>query len=270
LSFPEAVEELAHQAGMEIPEGAELEPRGTDLRPLYDLLEEVAKLYRRQLRHHPQAHRAVDYLKGRGLTGEVAAAFGLGFAPPGWDFLLGTLGCSPATRERLVTAGLVIEQDGKRYDRFRDRIMFPIRDRRGRVIGFGGRVLGDGNPKYLNSPETPVFHKGRELYGLFEAQKANRRIERLLVVEGYMDVIALAQFGITYAVATLGTATTAETCNCSCVLPRSWCSASTVTAPGAMPPGRRSKPSCRWPRGASRWASCSCPKATTRILWFDA
>jgi DNA primase len=210
LSFPEAVEELAHQAGVEIPEGAEPEPRGLDLRPLYDLLEEAAKLYRRQLRQHPQAHRAVDYLKGRGLTGEVAAAFGLGFAPPGWEFLLGTLGGSPAIRERLVAAGLVIEQDGKRYDRFRERIMFPIRDRRGRVIGFGGRVLGDGNPKYLNSPETPVFHKGRELYGLFEAQKANRRIERLLVVEGYMDVIALAQFGITYAVATLGTATTTE------------------------------------------------------------
>jgi DNA primase len=210
LSFPEAVEELAHQAGMEIPEGAELEPRGTDLRPLYDLLEEAAKLYRRQLRQHPQAPRAVDYLKGRGLTGEVAAAFGLGFAPPGWEFLLGTLGGSPAIRERLIAAGLVIEQDGKRYDRFRDRIMFPIRDRRGRVIGFGGRVLGGGTPKYLNSPETPVFHKGQELYGLYEAQKANRRIEHLLVVEGYMDVIALAQFGITYSVATLGTATTTE------------------------------------------------------------
>jgi len=210
LSFVEAVEELAQQAGMEVPAGGEGSGKGPDLRPFYEVLEQAAALYRRQLRQHPQAHRAVDYLKGRGLTGEVAAAFGLGFAPPGWDFLLGTLGDGAQARERLVGTGLLIEQDGKRYDRFRDRIIFPIRDRRGRVIGFGGRVLGDENPKYLNSPETPVFHKGRELYGLYEAQKSNRKLKRLLVVEGYMDVIALAQFGITYAVATLGTATTTE------------------------------------------------------------
>ncbi len=208
--FHEAVEELAQQAGMEIPAAGEMVRAGPDPRPLYDLLDQAARLYRCQLRRHPAAPRAVDYLKGRGLTGEIAAAFGLGFAPPGWDFLLGTLGDSTQVRERLLQGGLVIEQDGKRYDRFRDRIMFPIRDRRGRVIGFGGRVLGDEKPKYLNSPETPVFHKGRELYGLYEAQQANRRLERLLVVEGYLDVIALAQFGITYAVATLGTATSAE------------------------------------------------------------
>lgn len=213
--FREAVEELAQQVGMEIPAAGEGVRAGPDPRPLYDLLDQVATGYRRQLRRHPSAPRAVEYLKDRGLTGEVAAAFGLGFAPPGWDFLLGTLGDSAQVRERLLQCGLVIEQDGKRqdgkrYDRFRDRIMFPIRDRRGRVVGFGGRVLGDDKPKYLNSPETPVFHKGRELYGLYEAQQANRRLERLLVVEGYMDVIALAQFGITYAVATLGTATSAE------------------------------------------------------------
>jgi len=208
--FREAVEELAQQAGMQIPTDGEAVRTGPDPRPLYDLLDRTAALYRCQLRQHPQARRAVDYLKGRGLTGEIAAGFGLGFAPPGWDFLLGTLGGSAPVREHLLQGGLVIEQDGKRYDRFRDRIMFPIRDRRGRVIGFGGRVLGDEQPKYLNSPETPVFHKGRELYGLYEAQQANRKLERLLVVEGYMDVIALAQFGITYAVATLGTATSAE------------------------------------------------------------
>jgi len=208
--FHEAVEELAQQAGMEIPAVGETVRAGPDPRHLYDLLDQAAALYRRQLRRHPQASRAVDYLKGRGLTGEIVATFGLGFAPPGWDFLLTTLGGSAPVRERLVQSGLVIEQDGRRYDRFRDRIMFPIRDRRGRVIGFGGRVLGDEKPKYLNSPETPIFHKGRELYGLYEAQQAKRKFERLLVVEGYLDVIALAQFGITYAIATLGTATSAE------------------------------------------------------------
>jgi len=208
--FHEVVEELAQQAGMEIPAAGETVRAGPDPHHLYDLLDQAAALYRRQLRRHPQASRAVDYLKGRGLTGEISATFGLGFAPPGWDFLLTTLGGSAPVRERLVQSGLVIEQDGRRYDRFRDRIMFPIRDRRGRVIGFGGRVLGDKRPKYLNSPETPIFYKGRELYGLYEAQQAKRRFERLLVVEGYLDVIALAQFGITYAIATLGTATSAE------------------------------------------------------------
>ncbi len=210
LGFREAIEELAQRAGLEVPtEGAEA-TRGPDHAPLYALLEQAAGLYRRQLREHPDARLAVDYLKGRGLSGEVAARYGLGFAPPGWDFLWERLGTDAQARERLVQAGLVTEQDGRRYDRFRERIMFPIRDRRGRVIGFGGRVLGDGKPKYLNSPETPVFHKGRELYGLHEVQQARRQIERLLVVEGYLDVIALAQFGIDYAVATLGTATTPD------------------------------------------------------------
>jgi DNA primase len=208
--FLDAVEELASHAGLELPTEGEAFAAGPDRQPLYKVLEQAAGVYRRQLRQHPDAQRAVGYLKRRGLSGEVAAAFGLGYAPPGWDFLLRSLGGDRAVQQHLIESGLVVEQDGKRYDRFRDRVMFPIRDVRGRVIGFGGRVLGDEKPKYLNSPETPVFHKGRQLYGLYEAQKAERHPKRLLVVEGYMDVIALAQYGILYAVATLGTATTGE------------------------------------------------------------
>lgn len=211
LNFGEAVEELARQAGMDLPRNDGIQPkRGPDTRPLYALLEAAAQLYQRELRQHPQAVRAVDYLKGRGLSGQIAASFGLGYAPPGWDFLIGQLGRNEQDLRHLIQAGLVVEQDGKHYDRFRDRILFPILDRRGRVIGFGGRLLGDGKPKYLNSPETPLFHKGRELYGLHQVLKAHRTPQRLLVVEGYMDVIALAQFGIDYAVATLGTATTPD------------------------------------------------------------
>jgi DNA primase len=209
MGFLDAVEELCQRAGLELP-ASEGERQGPDLKPLLGILTEAAALYRRQLREHPQAGRAIDYLKARGLTGEIAVRFGVGFAPPEWDLVLRTLGTGASTRERLIEAGLVVEQDGKRYDRFRDRIMFPIRDRRGRVIGFGGRVLGDQKPKYLNSPETPLFHKGRELYGFYEAQQASRQLQRILVVEGYMDVIALAQSGIPYAVATLGTATTPD------------------------------------------------------------
>ncbi|WP_295887653.1 DNA primase [uncultured Thiohalocapsa sp.] len=209
LSFPEAVEELAQRAGMPLPErgGA---PQGPDPKPLYALLEQAAGLYQRALREHPGREAVVAYLGRRGLSGPVMERYGLGFAPPGWDFLLERLGKSAEQRERLVTAGLLSERDGRRYDRFRDRLMFPIRDRRGRVVGFGGRVLGDGEPKYLNSPETPVFVKGRELYGLHEGQQVLRSPPRLLLVEGYMDVIALAQFDIPYAVAALGTAATPE------------------------------------------------------------
>lgn len=210
LPFREAVEELAQRAGLEVPTDGEVIQAGPDYAPLYQLLEQAAALYRQQWREHPQAARAVEYLKTRGLTGEIAARYELGFAPPGYDFLLSRLGRSATERERLMTCGLLAEQDGRHYDRFRERIIFPIRDRRGRVIGFGGRLIGEGKPKYLNSPETPVFHKGRELYGLFEARQANRRLASLLVVEGYLDVIALAQFGVTNAVATLGTATTAD------------------------------------------------------------
>jgi DNA primase len=211
LEFREAVEELAQRAGLELPAEIHTTPSsGPDLKPLYQLLERATALYQRQLREHPQTQRAADYLRGRGLSAEIASRFGLGYAPPGWDFLLKQLGQESATQGLLERAGLLIEREGRRYDRFRDRVMFPIRDRRGRVIGFGGRCLDDSEPKYLNSPESPVFHKGRELYGLFEAQQASRQQPRLLIVEGYMDVIALAQFGIGYAVATLGTATTPE------------------------------------------------------------
>lgn len=211
MSFPEAVDELARQAGLEVPHHAgHAAADQDDTAPLLQLMTQADAHFRHQLRHHSQAWQAVDYLKGRGLSGEVAAEFGLGYAPPGWRNLTDTLGRDERSLQRLVQAGMVVEQKDQRYDRFRDRIMFPIRDRRGRTIGFGGRVLGNEKPKYLNSPETPLFHKGRELYGLFEARKALRRIDRLMIVEGYMDVIALAQFGIRYAVATLGTATTAE------------------------------------------------------------
>jgi DNA primase len=213
MDFVEAVEDLAHMAGLEVPReaGFESTPQAST-QPLYDLLEKASTYYQQQLRSHPQAGRAVDYLKQRGLTGEVAARFGVGFAPPGWDNLLTALGTEETLRTGLKETGLVIERSGGSgvYDRFRDRIQFPIHDRRGRTIGFGGRVLGDDTPKYLNSPESTVFHKGQELYGLFEARKAMRKLERLLVVEGYMDVVALAQFDINYAVATLGTATTPE------------------------------------------------------------
>lgn len=217
LAFPEAIEELARGAGMNVPyEGGRPTPQdrqaSRESEDLYTLLQEADDYYRKQLRDHPQRQAAVDYLKGRGLSGRIAAEFGIGYAPPGWDNLLKTLGTAAERQKQLVTTGMVIEKDdGKRYDRFRHRIMFPIRDRRGRTIAFGGRVLSDDdNPKYLNSPETPLFHKGRELYGLYEARQALRDIPRLMVVEGYMDVVSLAQFDIRYAVATLGTATTAD------------------------------------------------------------
>jgi DNA primase len=219
IDFPQAVETLASTQGLDVPRettpGDRGQPGGAAQappnKPLYDLLERSAAYYRDALRGHGDRERAVDYLKGRGLSGVIARDFGLGFAPPGWDNLLRHLGDDEAAIKRAVEAGVVVRNDaGRVYDRFRDRIVFPIRDRRGRVIAFGGRVLGDEKPKYLNSPETPVFHKGRELYGLYEARRANRRLERILVVEGYMDVIALAQAGISYAVATLGTATSTE------------------------------------------------------------
>lgn len=210
LPFREAIEELSQRAGLEMPASGESGRVAPDHTSLFRLLEQAATLYRQQLREHAEAPRAVAYLKSRGLSGEIAARYDLGFAPPGYDFILSRLGADTVERERLMTCGLIAEQDERRYDRFRDRIMFPIRDRRGRVIGFGGRLLGEGKPKYLNSPETPVFRKGHELYGLFEAQQAQRKLTSLLVVEGYLDVIALAQFGIGNAVATLGTATTPE------------------------------------------------------------
>ncbi|WP_028238116.1 DNA primase [Stutzerimonas azotifigens] len=215
LDFPQAVEDLARRAGMEVPReerGGRSKPRQPTDSPLYPLLAAAADYYRQALKGHPSRKAAVEYLKGRGLTGVIARDFGLGFAPPGWDNLLKHLGGDALQQKALIDAGLLIENadSGKRYDRFRDRVMFPIRDSRGRVIAFGGRVLGDDKPKYLNSPETPVFHKGQELYGLYEARQANRDLDEILVVEGYMDVIALAQSGLRNAVATLGTATSEE------------------------------------------------------------
>jgi len=212
MSFPEAVRDLAAMVGMQVPETAQVdEAAGERSASLLDLLLEVDAFYRRQLREHKGAQAAVDYLKSRGLTGEIAAEFGIGYAPDGWDNLLKALGTSEGRIEGLFQAGMLIKKDkGGYYDRFRQRIMFPIHDYRGRIVGFGGRILGDGEPKYLNSPETPVFHKGREAYGLFRARDGIRREQRVLVVEGYMDVVALAQFGIDYAVATLGTATTRD------------------------------------------------------------
>jgi DNA primase len=205
MSFPEAVKELAGRAGMTVPEDRAVgaAPRSAGL---HEVLLQAARFYRDQLK---RSDRAVAYLRGRGLTGDVAARFGLGYAPPGWQGLAGAFPDYQA--KALVDAGLVIQgEDGKRYDRFRDRVMFPILNQRGQVIGFGGRVLDQGEPKYLNSPETPVFEKGRELYGLYQARGAIRRQGMVLVVEGYMDVVALSQMGVENAVATLGTATTAH------------------------------------------------------------
>lgn len=213
LDFVEAVRELAGRVGLPMPEQAAPRAVAADGQDLYALLGQAADFYSRQLREHPDAPRAVAYLKQRGLSGEIAAHYGIGYAPPGWDTLLRALGKGdPALQAQLAKAGMLITKEGGGYyDRFRDRVMFPIRDARGRTIGFGGRVLSnEDTPKYLNSPETPLFHKGRELYGLYEARKAVRDLDRLLVVEGYMDVVALAQYDIRYAVATLGTATTRE------------------------------------------------------------
>jgi len=213
MDFVEAVEELARRAGLEVPHEARPDKdKVPAARSYYDLLERVSAYYQEQLRSHPQARRAIDYLKNRGLSGEVAARFKIGYAPPGWENLASALHADNAARKALLELGLTIQRDDGKgaYDRFRDRIQFPIHDRSGRTIGFGGRVLDTSTPKYLNSPESPVFHKGRELYGLFEARKAVRHLERILVVEGYMDVVALAQFDINYVVATLGTATTHE------------------------------------------------------------
>ncbi|MEH6607808.1 MAG: DNA primase [Halioglobus sp.] len=213
IDFPQAVDSLASSAGMtvereELRGGHDAAVAQQTSKPLYELLEQASNFYQQQLRKHPEAKRAVAYLKQRGLTGVIAKQFDMGFAPPGWDNLLSALGTTEQAKERLQQTGMVVKNEsGRIYDRFRDRVVFPIRDRRGRVIAFGGRVLGDDKPKYLNSPETDVFHKGRELYGLYQAKQANRKLERILVVEGYMDVIALAQHGILNATATLGTAT---------------------------------------------------------------
>ncbi|MEP1552775.1 DNA primase [Paraglaciecola sp.] len=216
LEFPEAIEELAQYHSIEVPRekgsspapsAAQKQQREND----YELMEKVAKYFSQQLKSHPDKNKAVDYLKNRGLSGEVVKAFDMGYAPPEWDSILKTFGINPEYQQQLLDLKLITENDNRRrFDFFRDRIMFPIRDKRGRVIGFGGRVLDDGGPKYLNSPETRIFHKGHELYGFYQAKQAHRNLAKVIIVEGYMDVVALGQFGIDYAVASLGTATTAE------------------------------------------------------------
>jgi DNA primase len=208
LEFIDAVEELASINGVEVPREAGNSTPGDPVAPLHQLLDKAAEAFAHQLRESPET---IVYLKKRGLDGETVARYRIGYAPSGWDYLIKLCGGSDNDRDHLLKAGLVIRNDkGRVYDRFRDRVMFPIRDSRGRTIAFGGRVTDQGEPKYLNSPETPVFHKGRELYGWYEARQANRRLEQVIVVEGYMDVVALACHGISNAVATLGTATTPE------------------------------------------------------------
>ncbi len=210
LGFVDAIEELASRNGLEVPR-EQGSIQGPDLRPLYETTEKANQFFLWQLRKHPNASVAVDYLKQRGFSGDIAAQFEIGFAPPGWDNLIQYIGQGETALTRLRDTGMISEPEANKcYDRFRDRIMFPIRNHRGKIIGFGGRIIGDGKPKYLNSPETKLFHKGKELYGLYEARKANKSLQRLLIVEGYLDVIALAQHGINYSVATLGTATTSD------------------------------------------------------------
>ncbi|MFK7993021.1 MAG: DNA primase [Granulosicoccus sp.] len=202
MHFVDAIETLAESVGMEVPRDAQANQLRDDTKPLYTLMESVAGFYRSQLKNAPEA---IEYLKTRGLSGETAKRFSIGFVPDGWDTLQQHF---PNEDAALIKTGMLIKPDGGKrpYQRFRNRIMFPIRDRRGRVIGFGGRVMDNQEPKYLNSPETPLFHKGNELYGLYEARKAAQDSNSVIVVEGYMDVVALAQHGIENAVATLGTA----------------------------------------------------------------
>ncbi|CAH0538572.1 DNA primase [Vibrio marisflavi] len=219
LDFVETIEELASLVGAEVPREQRNpnapqsnQPRANSeqKRNLYDLMASIGQFYRQQLKQS-QNRSAIDYLKQRGLSGEIVQKFGIGYISDEWDLIRKNFGQTQETQDMLVSGGMLIENDkGNRYDRFRGRVMFPIRDRRGRVIGFGGRTLGDGTPKYLNSPETPIFHKGKELYGLYEVLQAHREPEQILVVEGYMDVVALAQYGVDYSVASLGTSTTGD------------------------------------------------------------
>ncbi|WP_337037581.1 DNA primase [Pantoea agglomerans] len=213
LEFVESIEELATSHGLDVPYEAGSGPSQMERhqrQSLYQLMENLNGFYQQGLQQS-SAQPARDYLDRRGLSAEIINHFAIGYAPAGWDNVLKRFGKQSEDRESLMEAGMLVSNDkGRTYDRFRDRVMFPIRDKRGRVIGFGGRVLGNDTPKYLNSPETPIFHKGRQLYGLYEAVKNHPEPARLLVVEGYMDVVALAQYGIDYAVASLGTSTTAE------------------------------------------------------------
>ncbi|HSG62950.1 MAG TPA: DNA primase [Pseudomonadales bacterium] len=214
LDFPQAIENLAHYYGLEVPR-EQLNPQQEQTqkrkRDLYDIMEGAARFYREQLTLMQHSQVANAYVRQRGISPEIAQQFGIGFAPDAWDKVLNHLFKDQSDKAMMMDSGLIVENDkGRIYDRFRNRLMFPIRDNRGRCIGFGGRVFGDEKPKYLNSPETPIFHKGKELYGLYEARQALRDLPRLVIVEGYMDVVSLAQHGIRYAVATLGTASSAE------------------------------------------------------------
>jgi len=219
LDFVEAIEELASSLGLDVPreqrqgggfQSNQPQANSEQKRNLYDIMGSIAQFYRDQLKQ-PKSKVAIDYLKDRGLSGQIVQKFGIGYVADEWDLVRKNFGQTPQTQDMLISGGMLIENDnGNRYDRFRGRVMFPIRDRRGRVIGFGGRVIGDGTPKYLNSPETPIFHKGKELYGLYEVMQAHREPSKILVVEGYMDVVALAQYGVDYSVASLGTSTTGD------------------------------------------------------------
>ncbi|WP_395344876.1 DNA primase [Ningiella sp. W23] len=222
LEFVEAVEELAKEYGLVVPrekggKSAYSTPQQKNEREQdYKLMEDVTRYFQHQLKHAENTEKVIEYLKSRGLSGDIVKKWDIGYAPDKWDGVLETFGKNnnhpdESKQKRLLNLKLINENDThRRYDFFRDRVMFPIRDKRGRVVAFGGRIIEGDGPKYLNSPETPLFHKSYELYGLYQARQENRKIQRILVVEGYMDVVALSQFGITYAVAALGTATTPE------------------------------------------------------------
>jgi DNA primase len=209
LEFLDAVDELAKRAGLEVPRDTRQRNENGDTRDIFSALDAASAFFRRQL---AQSEKAREYVAKRGIDAQIVERFGIGYAPDGFSALRDALGTDPRRMQLLERGGLFSKNDkGHVYDKFRDRLMFPIHDRRGRVIAFGGRVIDpEDTPKYLNSPETALFHKGRELYGLWQAKQANARLERLIVVEGYMDVVALAQYGVSQAVATLGTATTPE------------------------------------------------------------
>ena len=216
IEFVDAIETLAEQLSIEVPReetnsGSQQQSSYVDRKDLYQLMADITVFYQQQLRQHKNSQQVINYLKARGLSGETVKHFKIGYAPDGWDEVRKRFAISNDLEKQLIDVGMLIPKEKRgSYDRFRDRLMFPIHDRRGRVIGFGGRVLGNEEPKYLNSPETPIFHKGKELYGLYQVKQAHKEIKRILVVEGYMDVVALAQFNIDYAVASLGTSTTAE------------------------------------------------------------
>ncbi|USD28104.1 DNA primase [Pseudoalteromonas sp. SCSIO 43201] len=215
LEFVDAIEELAALLNLEVPrENAPQGPQRSmaEKKSDYDLMLQAAKFYQHQLKHHKNASQVIEYVKGRGLSGEVVQKFMIGYAPPEWESLCNQIARKPEHKQQLLDLKLASEKSaGRQFDFFRDRLMFPIRDKRGRVVAFGGRIMGaEQGPKYLNSPETRIFHKSFELYGFYEAKQAHKQLDKVLIVEGYMDVVALAEKGIDYAVAALGTATTAE------------------------------------------------------------